>query len=118
MIATTIATTATVEAATITPLPPQLAGMWGIPWSGGTEYLTLSDSRFMFFRNDPSGGFAFGHVSVSGNTITFFSSNHCTGTGTYEWSLSNGGLTFVQVASSSDQCPREAVLTSGTWRRR
>src|SRR5215472_10864226 len=27
-----------------------------------------------------------GNVSVSGNTITFYSSQTCTGTGTYQWS--------------------------------
>jgi hypothetical protein len=32
-------------------IPPQLAGQWAIPWQGGTEYLTLADSRFMFFFN-------------------------------------------------------------------
>ncbi len=32
-------------------IPTQLAGQWAIPWSGGTEYLTLADSRFMFFFN-------------------------------------------------------------------
>jgi len=99
-------------------LPPQLAGQWGIPWSGGTEYLTLADSRFMFFFNHPVGEGAVGDVAVSGNTITFYSSQVCNGTGTYQWSLSGEGLTFVQVAGSSDPCPREPILTSGTWTRR
>jgi hypothetical protein len=106
-------------------VPPQLAGQWEIsavslapPYELGTEYLTLADSRFMFFFNNPSGGFAYGEVSVSGNTITFYSSNVCTGTGTYQWSLSDGGLTFVQVAGSNDPCPREVDLTLGTWTRR
>ena len=99
-------------------VPPQLAGQWGIPWSGGTEYLTLADSRFMFFFNYPGGAPATGHVSVNGDTITFYSSDVCKGTGTYQWSLSGGGLTFVQAPGSSDRCPRVAILTSGTWTRR
>ena len=100
-------------------VPPQLAGQWAIPWSGGTEYLTLADSHFMFFFDQPSRhAVARGAVSVSGNTITFYSSNQCTGTGTYYWSRSDGGLTFVQVPGSFDPCPRAAILTSGTWTRR
>ncbi len=58
-----------------------------------------------------------GDGSVSGNTSTFYSSQYCTGIGTYQWSLSDGALTFVQAAGSYDPCPREAVLTSGTWTR-
>jgi hypothetical protein len=99
-------------------VPPQLAGQWAIPWQGGTEYLTLADSRFMFFFNHPAGQPPTGAVSVTGTTITFDSSQTCTGTGTYQWSLSNGGLTFTQAADSSDPCPREPILTSGTWTRR
>jgi hypothetical protein len=113
-----IALAATPAASATSQVPPQLAGQWAISWHGGTEYLTLADSRFMFFFNTPSNGFAFGAVSATGNTITFYSSNVCVGTGTYEWSLSDGGLTFVQVAGSSDPCLREAVLTSGAWARR
>jgi hypothetical protein len=111
--------------ATASRVPPQLAGQWQItttsiapPYELGTEYLTLADSRFMFFFNHPGGIPPMGEVSVSGNTITFYSSNYCTGTGTYEWSLSDGGLTFVQVAGSNDPCPRERDLTLGTWTRR
>jgi hypothetical protein len=98
-------------------IPPQLAGQWAIPWQGGTEYLTLADSRFMFFFNYPGGEPPMGDVSASGSTITFYSSEYCTGTGTYQWSLSNGGLTFMQAAGSADPCQREAVLASGTWTR-
>jgi hypothetical protein len=98
-------------------IPPQLAGQWAIPWQGGTEYLTLADSRFMFFFNHPGQEPPMGDVSVTGTTITFYSSQTCTGTGTYQWSLSNGALTFTQAAGSSDPCPRQAVLTSGTWTR-
>ena len=98
-------------------IPPQLAGQWAIPWQGGTEYLTLADSRFMFFFNHPGGEPPMGDVSVSGNTITFHRSRTCSGTGTYQWSLSGGGLTFGQAAGSSDPCPREPILTSGTWTR-
>jgi len=103
--------------ATSSQVPPALAGQWSISWHGGTEHLTLADERFMFYFNYPGGVPAMGDVSVSGNTITFYSSNVCTGTGTYDWSLSDGGLTFVQSAGSSDPCQREAVLTSGTWTR-
>jgi hypothetical protein len=99
-------------------VPPHLAGQWAIPWQGGTEYLTLADSRFMFFFNHPAGEPPMGDVSVTGTTITFDSSQTCTGTGTYQWSLSNGGLTFTQAAGSADPCPREPILTSGTWTRR
>lgn len=98
-------------------VPPQLAGQWAIPWQGGTEYLTLADSRFMFFFNHPVQEPPMGDVSVAGTTITFYSSQTCTGTGTYQWSLSNGGLTFTQAAGSADPCPREPILTSGTWTR-
>src|SRR5439155_17089928 len=82
-------------------VPGQLAGLWALPLGNGDyQDLLLADSRFEFFVNNPSGGFAFGDVSVSGNTITFYSSNQCSGTGTYQWSVSDGGLTFVQVAGS------------------
>jgi hypothetical protein len=99
-------------------VPSQLAGQWAISWQGGTEYLTLADSRFMFFFNYPGGVPAMGEVSVSGNTITFYSSNYCIGTGTYQWSLSGGTLTFTQVAGSNDPCLREPILTSDAWTRR
>ena len=99
-------------------VPPQLAGQWAIPWQGGTEYLTLADSRFMFFFNHPAQEPPMGDVSVTGTTITFDSSQTCTGTGTYQWSLSNAGLTFTQAAGSADPCLREPILTSGTWTRR
>ena len=71
----------------------------------------------MFFFNHPGGEPPMGDVSVSGNTITFYRSQTCSGTGTYQWSLSGGGLTFGQAAGSSDPCPREPILTSGTWTR-
>jgi hypothetical protein len=73
-------------------VPPPLAGQWALPWQGGTEYLTLADSRFMFFFNHPGQEPPMGAVSVTGTTITFYSSQTCT----YQWSLSNGGLTFTQ----------------------
>ena len=101
-------------------VPPQLAGQWAVALQdGSTEYLTLGDSRFRFFNSANGAQFAAsGRVSVSGDTITFFGSNQCTGTGTYEWSRSGGGITFVQVPGSSDPCPRGPILTSGTWTRR
>lgn len=98
-------------------VPADMDGQWAIPWQGGTEYLRLAGSQFTFFYDSPSGGSARGQVSVSGDTITFYSSNECTGTGTYDWSLSDSGLTFVQAPGSSDPCLREPVLTSGTWTR-
>ena len=96
-------------------VPGELAGVWCLgPLSGGDfQCLLLADSRFEFFVNNPSGGFAYGHVSVSGNTITFYSSNVCTGTGTYQWSLSDGGLTFIQL--TPDPCRRAEFLPAGTW---
>jgi hypothetical protein len=118
VVASAIVLAASPAASATAQVPPQLAGQWGISWQGGTEYLTLADSRFMFFFNSPGGIPAMGDVSVSGDTITFYSSNYCTGTGTYQWTLSNGGLTFVQVAGSNDPCLREPILTSGTWTRR
>jgi heat shock protein HslJ len=100
-------------------VPPQLAGQWAISWQGGTQYLILADSRFKFLFDYPFGQPPpMGAVSVSGNTITFYSAQYCNGTGTYQWSLSDGSLTFTQVATSNDPCPREAVLTSGTWTHR
>jgi hypothetical protein len=98
-------------------VPGQLAGVWVLPLGNGDyQDLLLADSRFEFFVNNPSGGFAFGDVSVSGNTITFYSSNQCSGTGTYQWSVSDGGLTFV--ALTADPCPRAQYLPAGTWTRR
>jgi hypothetical protein len=41
-----------------------------------------------------------GDVFVSGTKISFYSSEYSTGTGTYQWSLSNGGLTFRQAANN------------------
>jgi hypothetical protein len=126
-----VATTALVSAIALSgssaagatdPVPEQLAGQWAILHplpEGGTEYLLLAGSHFTFFHNSPAKhAKPAGQVSVSGDTITFYSSNECTGTGTYIWSLSDGGLTFVQVPTSSDPCPREALLTLGTWTRR
>jgi hypothetical protein len=113
-----LALTGSPAASAADQVPPQLAGQWAIPWQGGTEYLTLADSRFMFFFNHPGGEPPMGDVSVTGTTITFFSSQTCAGTGTYQWSLGNGGLIFTQAADSSDPCPREPILTSGTWTRR
>ena len=96
-------------------VPPQLAGKWTIPWQGGTEYLFLADSRYMFFFNEPRKPPATGNLAVTGNTITFYSSNYCSGTGTYLWSLSDSGLAFVPL--TSDPCSRAAILPSGTWTR-
>ncbi|MGN6168411.1 MAG: hypothetical protein ACTHQQ_09615 [Solirubrobacteraceae bacterium] len=95
------------------PIPKQLAGQWAIPWQGGTEFLNFADLRFQFSHCPPNRT-AKGQVSVSGDTITFFSSNTCTGTGTYRWSVSDGGLTFSEVGSSVP-CPPAQVLQSGTW---
>src|SRR5438067_2320535 len=67
-------------------IPPRLAGQWAIPWSGGTEHLTLYRSRFRFFYDRYVRFAAHGLVSVSGHRITFYRSNQCTGTGTYQWS--------------------------------
>src|ERR687885_2378788 len=95
-------------------VPGEVAGMWCLPLSSTeSQCLLLADSRFEFFVNNPSGGFAYGQVSVGGNTITFYSSNACTGTGTYQWSLSDGGLTFIQL--TPDPCRRAALLPAGTW---
>jgi hypothetical protein len=97
-------------------VPGQLAGLWALPLGNGDyQDLLLADSRFEFFVNNPSGGFAFGDVSVSGDTITFYSSNRCSGTGTYRWSVSDGGLTFVSL--TADPCPRAQYLPAGTWTR-
>jgi hypothetical protein len=97
-------------------VPGQLAGLWALPLGNGDyQDLLLADSRFEFFVNNPSGGFAFGDVSVSGDTITFYSSNRCSGTGTYQWSVSNGGLTFVPL--TADPCPRAQYLPAGTGTR-
>jgi hypothetical protein len=100
-------------------VPPRLAGQWAIPWSGGTEHLTLyGSSRFRFFFDRYVKFAAHGRLSVRGHTITFHHSNQCTRPGTYQWSLTKGRLTFLQAAGSSDPCPREPILTSGTWTHR
>jgi hypothetical protein len=97
-------------------VPGELAGVWCLPLSSGdNQCLLLADSRFEFFVNNPSEGFTFGEVSVSGNTITFYSSNRCSGTGTYEWSRSDAGLTFVSLGY--DPCRRAQYLPAGTWTR-
>ena len=54
---------------------------------------------------------------MSGDTITFYSSNRCNGTGTYQWSLSDGRLSFVQVAGSNDPCQRRVFLQAADWTR-
>ena len=94
-------------------------GRWTIIGpSGGTQFLVLADSRFSFFSPDFPDVPAFGDVAVSGDTITFFSSNRYQGTGTYEWSLSDGDLTFVQAAGSNDPCAgRRTFLQFETWAR-
>src|SRR5215831_5759524 len=93
-----LALTGSPAASATDQVPPQLAGQWAKPWQGGTEHLTLADSRFMFFFNHPGQELPMGDVSVTGTTITFFSSQTCT----YQWSLGNAGLTFTQAAGSSD----------------
>ena len=98
-------------------VPPQLAGTWSISVEGGVQHLTLADSQFLFFSPTFPDVPSMGNVAVSGDTITFYASNRCNGTGTYEWSLSDGGLTFVQVPGSNDPCRRAVFLTVGTWTR-
>jgi hypothetical protein len=98
-------------------VPPRLTGQWARPWSGGTEHLMLYGSRFRFFYDRYVRFAAHGLVSARDHRITFYASNQCTGTGTYEWSLKKGALKFVQAPGSSDPCPREPIVTSGTWRR-
>lgn len=93
------------------------AGTRATSLQGGRQLLTLADSRFSFISPSFPGLPAFGEVSVSGDTITFYSSNRCNGTGTYQWSVSDGTLTFVEVSGSSDPCNRRAALTSGGWTR-
>ncbi|MGN6167128.1 MAG: hypothetical protein ACTHQQ_03030 [Solirubrobacteraceae bacterium] len=99
-------------------VPEHMEGGWAIRWSGGTEHLRLYDSRFEFYFDHFAAGTAHGRVSVSGHTITFHRSNVCTGTGAYDWSQSKRGLRFVQVAGSSDPCPRAPILAKGTWTHR
>jgi hypothetical protein len=99
-------------------VPPRLDGQWATPWSGGTEHLRLYGTRFKFFFNRRVRLVATGHVSITGHMITFYRSNQCNGTGTYKWSRSKRGLTFVQAPGSSDFCPREPILTSTTWTHR
>jgi hypothetical protein len=96
-------------------VPPRLDGRWAAPWSGGTEHLRLYGTRFKFFFNRRVRFAAKGHVSVTGDMVTFYRSNQCNGTGTYRWSRNKRGLTFVQAPGSSDICPRESILTSTTW---
>jgi len=99
-------------------VPPRLDGQWATPWMGGTEHLRLYRTRFKFFFDRRVRLAAQGHVSVTGDMITFYRSNQCNGTGTYRWSRSKRGLTFVQARGSSDFCPREPILISRTWTHR
>jgi hypothetical protein len=99
-------------------VPPRLDDHWATPWSGGTEHLRLYGTRFKFFFDRRVRLAAKGRVSVTGHMITFYKSNQCNGTGTYKWSRSKRGLTFVQAPGSSDFCPREPILTSRTWTHR
>lgn len=119
LLATAIALIAAPAVSAKTEVPPDLAGRWTIVGpNGGTQFLVLADSRFSFFSPDFPDVPAQGDVAVSGDTITFFSSNRCQGTGLYEWSLSGGGLTFVQAAGSNDPCAgRRVFLQLGTWTR-
>lgn len=99
-------------------VPPRLDGQWTTPWMGGTEHLKLYGTRFKFFFNRRVRLAAKGHVSVTGHMITFYRSNQCNGTGTYKWSRTKRGLTFVQAPGTSDFCPRGPILTSRTWTHR
>jgi hypothetical protein len=99
-------------------VPPELAGRWTLVGPGGaTEFLVLGDSRFSFFSPDFPDAPSQGAVALSGNAITFFSSNRCQGTGIYQWSLAAGNLTFVQASGSSDPCQRAVFLQFGAWTR-
>jgi hypothetical protein len=119
LMATAMALVAAPVVSAKSEVPPELAGRWTIVGpSGGTQFLVLADSRFSFFSPDFPDVPAFGEVAVSGNTLTFFSSNRCQGMGTYEWSLSGGGLTFVEAASSKDPCAgRRVFLQFDSWTR-
>ena len=99
-------------------VPPELAGRWTtVGPDGGTQFLVLADSTFSFFSPTAPDAPSQGKVSVSGNTITFFSSNRCQGTGTYVWSLVEGGLPFVEASGSNDPCRRSVFLQFVTWAR-
>jgi hypothetical protein len=103
-------------AATDNLVPAQLAGIWVDQLPGGNaEYLILAGTSFTFFYNNPSST-AVGDISVTGDTITFSNSNRCSGTGIYQWSVTDGVLTFVPL--NSDPCPRAQFLIAGTWTRR
>jgi hypothetical protein len=119
VVLSTVALAGSPAASATNRVPPRLAGAWALPPvfpGAGEQYLILADSRFMFFFHPgPMPREAYGHVSVSGDTITFFGSNVCTGTGTYRWSRTDGGLAFVRL--TPDPCPRARILPAGTWRR-
>ena len=60
-------------------VPPRLDGRWATAWSGGTEHLRLYGTRFKFFFDRRVRLAVKGHVSVTGDMVTFSRSTSATG---------------------------------------
>jgi hypothetical protein len=95
--------------------PPGLAGIWHHVFPDGFDQrLVLAGTRFAFF-GDSANGQAVGDIVVNGDTITFSNSNQCPGSATYQWSVTDGVLRFVQLTPAP--CPRAGRLPDVDWTR-
>lgn len=112
--ATCVAVAGTPAFAAGTSTPPQLEGMWQYTDSDGmVQHLLIDASSIRIFvsGNDQ----AVGRLSVSGSIITLYPTNRCDDTGTYQWSVQGGTLTFALLGK--DSCRRSTLLPSVSWTR-
>jgi hypothetical protein len=103
-----------------TPLPTEradmapevLQGEWQTT-NGDPATLTILRTSYQVRRG---GGFGRGNISVDGQEIVFSGSELCEGSGTYEWQIEDGTLTFTPL--DDDPCGgRTAVLIDRVYER-
>lgn len=96
--------------------PSELIGTWHTVLGGpqGAQGLSpnvelrIHETRYGISRG-PEG--AAGKLSVEGDRISFYDGDICVGTGTYNWSIAGGELSFVSV--EPDPCGGRADVLDG-----
>jgi hypothetical protein len=114
---TTVETTTTTPTTTTTlspdAAPVELSGVWRTNLGTGDQVLdnvslNLSGNQYAIQRGPNSGT---GSISVDGDTIAFFASSICDGTGTYRWAVE--GETLTLTAIESDPCGNRSLVLDG-----
>ena len=114
---TTAETTTTTAASTTTlapdAAPVELSGVWRTNLGTGDQVLdnvslTLSGNQYALQRGPNS---ATGSISVAGDTIAFFASSLCDGTGTYRWVVEGETLTLTVI--DPDPCGNRSLVLDG-----